>query len=359
MTGVEVLRQAKVIRPETTRLLVHGLCRYPDGHRRDQPGPRFSLPRQALGARRAGGRGAAGRRAPRPDRGKEPAAGRASGDQRQAVEANRLKGAFIEVASHELNTPVTVVLGMLELWKMSQGPDVPRRRSASGSIGSAPPPAGWRGRSSGCSSWFEIGSSANRSTRQPIELEPLVQQAIDELAPYLELRRQLCQSRSIPILGADPGRSSQARRRADQPSGQRHQIHAGRRHDPDRGPAGATGRRTGCGSQSATRARAFPAADQQHLFEPFFTGFDTLRHSSGDYQFGKRGIGLGLWLVKTFVELHGGRVEVSRPRAAGSTFAFVLPRSTAILADDTPDQHKIALASHTRDATRPTWPAAV
>ena len=42
--------------------------------------------------------------------------------------------------------------------------------------------------------------------------------------------------------------------------------------------------------------------EQQYLFEPFFTGFDTLHHSSGDYQFGKRGIGLGLCLVKTFVD---------------------------------------------------------
>jgi signal transduction histidine kinase len=70
-------------------------------------------------------------------------------------------------------------------------------------------------------------------------------------------------------------------------------------------------------------------ADQPHLFEPFFTGFDTLRHSSGDYQFGKRGIGLGLWLVKTFVELHGGRVEVSSTSGIGSSFAFLLPRSQA------------------------------
>ena len=67
-------------------------------------------------------------------------------------------------------------------------------------------------------------------------------------------------------------------------------------------------------------------ADQQHLFEPFFTGFDTLRHSSGDYQFGKRGIGLGLWLVKSFVELHGGRVELTSSPGVGSTFGFVLPR---------------------------------
>src|SRR3954454_25405715 len=39
---------------------------------------------------------------------------------RRLLEANRLKEAFIEVASHELNTPVAVVLGMTELWKMSQ-----------------------------------------------------------------------------------------------------------------------------------------------------------------------------------------------------------------------------------------------
>ena len=77
------------------------------------------------------------------------------------------------------------------------------------------------------------------------------------------------------------------------------------------------------------QGQGVPPAEQEHLFEPFFTGFDTLRHSSGDYQFGKRGIGLGLCLVKTFVQLHGGRVEVSSTPGSGSTFAFVLPRSQA------------------------------
>jgi signal transduction histidine kinase len=67
-------------------------------------------------------------------------------------------------------------------------------------------------------------------------------------------------------------------------------------------------------------------SEQQFLFEPFFTGFDTLHHSSGEYQFGKRGIGLGLCLVKTFVELHGGRVEVQSTPDRGSSFGFILPR---------------------------------
>ena len=35
------------------------------------------------------------------------------------TEANRLKGIFLEVASHELNPPVTVVLGLTDLWKLS------------------------------------------------------------------------------------------------------------------------------------------------------------------------------------------------------------------------------------------------
>ena len=75
-------------------------------------------------------------------------------------------------------------------------------------------------------------------------------------------------------------------------------------------------------------------SEQQYLFEPFFTGFDTLHHSSGDYQFGKRGIGLGLCLVKTFVELHGGRVEVQSTPDRGSSFGFVLPRHQPLTVKD-------------------------
>jgi len=35
---------------------------------------------------------------------------------------------------------------------------------------------------------------------------------------------------------------------------------------------------------------------------------------------------LGLCLVKTFVELHGGRVEVQSTPGRGSSFGFLLPR---------------------------------
>jgi signal transduction histidine kinase len=73
------------------------------------------------------------------------------------------------------------------------------------------------------------------------------------------------------------------------------------------------------------------AADRPHLFEPFFTGFDTMHHSSGDFQYCKRGIGLGLCLVKTFVELHGGKVEFDTVPGRGTTFVFTIPRHSPLL----------------------------
>jgi signal transduction histidine kinase len=45
----------------------------------------------------------------------------------------------------------------------------------------------------------------------------------------------------------------------------------------------------------------------------------------------KRGIGLGLCLVKTFVELHGGKVEFESAPGRGTTFAFTIPRHSSLL----------------------------
>jgi len=67
----------------------------------------------------------------------------------------------------------------------------------------------------------------------------------------------------------------------------------------------------------------------EYLFEPFFTGFDTDRHSSGTYEFGARGLGLGLSVVKAFVEMHGGSVDAQRQAEGGMMFSIELPGPAA------------------------------
>jgi len=65
-------------------------------------------------------------------------------------------------------------------------------------------------------------------------------------------------------------------------------------------------------------------ADMPHLFEPFFSTSDVMKHSSGDSGYQKRGMGLGLAIVKRFTRLHGGDVHVATgPK--GSTFTVTIP----------------------------------
>ncbi len=59
--------------------------------------------------------------------------------------------------------------------------------------------------------------------------------------------------------------------------------------------------------------------DQARVFEEF-------RQASGDVLHKAEGTGLGLALVKRFVELHGGRVALDSTPDAGSTFTVTLPQ---------------------------------
>lgn len=325
MTGVEVLRQAREIRPETTRLL---FTAYTDirtvvdainqGHvfrylaKPWEPEELEAMVRQAVEHHNLIVE-------------KNRLLAELQETNTKLVEANRLKGAFIEVASHELNTPVTVVLGMLELWRMTQGKNAsPTERQWVERIGAA---AGRLART--VERMLKLVRNRDFSyslQREPLDLEKLIRNAIDELSPYLELRGQSVVVEVEPGLGpmqADTSKIGDVLTNL---------LANAVKFTPDGGTihvkafveeAAADWVRVSITDQGM----GVPPDDQSHLFEPFFTGFDTLRHSSGDYQFGKRGIGLGLWLVKTFVELHGGRVEVSSTLGQGSTFAFLLPRS--------------------------------
>jgi signal transduction histidine kinase len=62
-------------------------------------------------------------------------------------------------------------------------------------------------------------------------------------------------------------------------------------------------------------------ATRAHLFEPLD------RASSPEAR--KDGLGLGLYIVKSIVQAHGGTITVESTAAEGTTFTVRLPRSAA------------------------------
>ncbi len=61
-----------------------------------------------------------------------------------------------------------------------------------------------------------------------------------------------------------------------------------------------------------------PLTEQQHIFSRFARGNESVQSSMG-------GLGLGLYIVQTLVELQGGRVGVDSTPGQGATFWFRLP----------------------------------
>jgi signal transduction histidine kinase len=76
-----------------------------------------------------------------------------------------------------------------------------------------------------------------------------------------------------------------------------------------------------------------PSEDQARVFEKFERGNPQARQS---------GAGLGLSLVKSFIELHGGRVEIVSEANKGTTIALYLP-ADPVTSESTPGQPSWAI----------------
>jgi signal transduction histidine kinase len=327
MSGVEFLRRAKHLRPDTTRLLFTGysdikavidainegnVFRYIS--KPWEPDELATILRQAVEMHNL----IVERRKLIAELKKTNA---------ELTEANRVKTAFIEVASHELNTPVAIVMGLAELWKLNAGPDASEQERS------------WVDRIHGAGKrladtvgrmlkLLRAGQFDHTLELRPTEIEPLVREVVSDIRPFLEVRGQTVTVEVDPEVGS-----------AEIDRGKIRDVLANLlvnaiKFSPDGAVIRLTAAPVETGSvrfQVIDAGVGVSAADRKHLFEPFFTSYDTLRHSSGTCQFGKRGIGLGLHLVKTFVEMHGGAVEVASSPNRGSTFAFTIPRRPALL----------------------------
>jgi signal transduction histidine kinase len=162
--------------------------------------------------------------------------------------------------------------------------------------------------------------------RQPTDLQKLLQHAADDVMPFVELRRQKLEQNIEPGLDYVDIDPEMIRDSID------HLLLNAVKFTPDDGRitiAASRGENASVQIRISDSGVGMNESETAKLFQPFFTGFDVSRHSSGHFEFNRRGIGLGLSVVKAFVHRHGGQIDVQSEPGKGTTFTISLPTKAA------------------------------
>lgn len=240
---------------------------------------------------------------------------RLSEENRQMVEAGRLKNLFLANMSHELRTPLQSIIGFSEILRLSAGPGMaPKHLEYLDHI-----------RSSGghlleiINDVLDLAKAASGKLEfhpETVNLPQVVQEVVDMLQPAARRKAVVVSTEIQPGLGPlvlDRTRLKQAL--SNYLSNAIKFSHTG----------GSVTLRVRADGQGSFRVEVqdngvgIAAADQSRLFVEFqqIDSSSTRQH---------QGTGLGLALTRFLVEAQGGNVGVRSELGAGSTFHFVLKR---------------------------------
>jgi len=240
--------------------------------------------------------------------------------------ANRLKQQFIDLASHELRTPITYIAGVTELAERQSSPEaalLARIKSRAQRL---------------CrivENMFKLMQSGQFEPTlrlEQVDLARLAAAVVQDLDPFLIARQQ---SIELKIPQALPTITADAEKLRDVLN---NLLTNAIRFSTDRSRLGLQVINDEATVQIVVTdtGPGITPEDMPQVFEPFYRGQRELaRHSSGEFEYMTRGIGLGLSVVKRFVELHGGTVTAestahgldSRPFCPSSPTPRRLPPS--------------------------------
>jgi signal transduction histidine kinase len=243
------------------------------------------------------------------------------GANQELARAGKLKTAFIEVASHEFNTPINLVLGFTELLKISnpnrpdQELEILRQITSSG-----------RQLARLVTNMLTLlrAEDFRRTLKtEPVNLIELMQKVVEQVRPFLDARRLKLLTELDEDLGPfelDAEKISAVLINL---------ITNAIKFTPDGGTIELVCR--AAPEQMVEilvqdRGVGLEPEELKHVFQPFFTQLDPSRHSSGDFGFNKRGLGLGLSIAKSFVEMHGGTISAECRDGGGMRITVRLPR---------------------------------
>jgi len=249
---------------------------------------------------------------------------------RQLERLDRTKSDFIQLAAHELRTPVAALLGYTQMMR-----DNPQVRN------SAQLRALVEGVVTGTARLHRVFNSILDVSRvmagdlhihhSPVSISVIMDGIVLEFKRALEERALLLEQRGIqdlPLCSGDPDLLYKVLY---------HLVNNGIKYTPDGGRITVTGRTVdvpGLGRCIEVTVEdtgiGIAPQDLDLIFEKFYRTGEPALHSSGTTSFKGGGPGLGLAIAKGGVEAHGGRIWAASPgyseeTCPGSRFIVQLP----------------------------------
>lgn len=235
-------------------------------------------------------------------------------------EVDRMKSEFVSIASHELRTPMTAVFGFSELLLSKAKELEDRHRSWVQMI---------HDESKRLSDMIEEMLSASRIegggislSVEPIDIKKLTVAVLEQLGPGSPRHTlSLEAEESLPSILCDKEKLQQVLHNL---------VGNAVKYSPNGGPVVVAARSdvdSGCVVISvADCGLGVPEEEIPRLFTKFHR---VHRKETADI----RGTGLGLYIVKSMVEMMGGRIQVESKVGKGSVFRVYLPSTPAVRQD--------------------------
>jgi len=231
----------------------------------------------------------------------------------EAEDANRAKDEFLTILSHELRTPLTPIIGWAQMMQNGILPDTEFNRALSVISRNA--------HSLKCLINDLLDMSAIVSGKMRIDetllsLADVLSESVDSMRPYarqanVDLRLEIAEGASALVIKGDRSRLSQIFCNI---------LHNAIKFSPAGGyvKVSCEARDSAAIVRFADQGEGIPAEFLPHVFERF-------RQADGSRTRAYGGLGLGLALVKSFVEAHGGTIEAVSKGAGKGFFAVSAP----------------------------------
>jgi signal transduction histidine kinase len=229
----------------------------------------------------------------------------------RAQEAVRWRDELLAVVSHDIKTPLLVVKLNAEILLKAIQEDTPHPRQERLMESILHSAEHMRELIGGLLDRSRLQGGPVPLTLEPLPVKGLIEQALQVLEPLARSRQQKLQvavSPELPPVKADRERVLQVLSNL---------VGNALKYTPPGGTVTLRAKQVDAMVRFSVRDNGpgLSPADVPHLFERFW------RSASAS----ERGTGLGLNIVKTLVEAHGGTVWVESQLGAGSTFFFTLP----------------------------------